>query len=162
MEQLTNERLKDLLRVNIYELLVTFIEEQVPFKIILWNRDDWDMPLPEQTMKNYPLQLVLEISGETLSSAEIVDDMVQIRASFEGNMEWTKIIGYHDTVGIISLEGNPYQINNFYPEDDDIEQPLRFTKQELLLSLQMDGVLEEDAKRSIEAFAKFNPDRFPE
>ena len=64
-----NEIVKQQMRLNAYLLVNELINQGESFRIILWNNDDWSVPLPDNVMEAYPEQLILDIKDETLEDS---------------------------------------------------------------------------------------------
>jgi transcriptional antiterminator len=164
-----NDETIKVMRDNAYNLISTFIKNKVPFRLVIWNKDDWDYELPIEVLLTYPLQLVLDIAGDTLNMCKVNDDGITIVTYFE-NIKYTKFLSYDDTVAVLDAEGQPFLVNDFLPDEepDDLETAIQrkipdlttISKEELLQSMIFDGIPESAAKKSIKVFQKANPDKF--
>ena len=55
-EEVLSPKIKELMIKQGASLMKLFIQEKVPFKVVIWNYDNWDEPLPEEIMIKYPMQ----------------------------------------------------------------------------------------------------------
>jgi len=94
-----------------YELLKNLIQTQTPFRIVLWTENNWDKPLPEDVLKKFPNQLVLDIDNDSLKDSYIDKDIV-ISTWFNGE-QYTKVVKDYEIAGILELNGTPMIVNNF-------------------------------------------------
>jgi len=156
--ELTQE-VKEVMRENAMALVAVLLDEGVPFNLVLWNKDNWDKPLPEEIMKKFPVQLPLDMKEQTLEDSyfEALEGIV-INTFFQGK-EYSKILEEDEILGILDLSGHPLQLNNFKPNEEDVKNTKNTikTKEELLSSLVADGISEEGAQRSINIFLENNP-----
>ena len=163
---LTKE-VRETMRENAYSLLETMILEDVPFRLVLWNNNNWDKPLPTSIMDAFPTQLVLDIKEMALDESYIDESTGEtiITTMFEG-VEYSKVIIYDEIIAILDLVGQPYILNNFEPDvvqADKVfqEKDISFspkTKEDILELVISDGVPKEAASKSMEAFMNNNPD----
>jgi hypothetical protein len=154
---------RELMRENAYTLLEMLIMEKSPFRIVIWNADNWNRPLPHSIMDDFPTQLVLDIKEEALDDS-FVDEFtgeVIISTMFEG-IEHYKTVLYDEIIAILDLDGQPYLLNNFYPETDT--DTMQFTavsptvtKDAIVDMVTSEGVPNEAASKSMETFIKNNP-----
>lgn len=165
---LTRE-VKETMRENAYSLLEILILEEVPFRIAIWNLDNWDRPLPKSIMEDFPTQMLLEISEDALGDSYVDENTGEIIISgmFEKEI-YHKTVMYDEIIAILDLDGQPYILNNFYPEHDlssikftTVENVNTFnmdvTKKSIIDMVVAEGVPEESANKSIESFIKHNP-----
>jgi len=156
---MTSKNIKKLMYTNSYILLTNMIIEQEPFRLVIWNNNNWSEKLPEDVMKQYPKQLVIDIKDQTLEDTFIDEDgSVVLSCSFSPDVIYTKTIFETDIIGIIDLNGQPMHLNNFKP-DAEIEE-VTASKELLLKELLNDGAPKENVINSINAFAKNNPGMF--
>ncbi len=153
---------KEVMRDNAHNLLEIMIEERVPFRIVIWNNNNWDNPLPENVMDAFPMQLVLDIKEMALDESYIDASTGEIIlvTMFEGK-EYEKVVDYEEIVAILDLSGQPYILNNF--EQDNIKPDKVFSitptsKEDIINQVVQDGVPKEAAARSVSAFFKHNPE----
>ena len=157
-----NLNVREQMRRNIITLVRALLIEKQEFRLVLWNNNDWNEALPESIMNRFPLQLVLDIKGDTLESSYIDEDDVVLVAAFEEGSRFDKVLDMSEVVAVLDLDGQPLQVNNFVPEEikaDAVRSKVE-TKEDLINSLVEGGVPKENAERSIKAFAKNNPDKF--
>jgi len=156
---------KEVMRENALSLVEVMLLEGVPFRIVLWNNDNWDMPLPEKIMQAFPTQLVLDIKEAALDES-FVDEKtgeVIITTVFEGN-EYSKVLHYGEIIAVLDLDGQPYVLNNFAQEPleatvtDVMKELMPSTVNELVSIAVSEGISEEGARRSINCFLENNPD----
>jgi hypothetical protein len=154
--------IKETMRENARNLVEIMILEEQPFRLILWNNDNWDKPLPDSVMESFEHQIVLDIKDMTLKESYVDDATgnIVLIGSFEGEI-LTKILEYDEIIAILDLKGQPYMINNFEPEDIDEELEIEYirniTSKEEWIEMAIDGGLPRDAvEKSINVFLKNN------
>ena len=164
MQEILPNEVKETMRESAYSLLEIMILENFPFRVVLWNNNNWDKPLPKDIMASFPSQIVLDIKEMALEESYIDENTgeVIIATMFEGN-EYTKSIIYDEIVAILDLQGQPYILNNFeqntiLPDKVFTNKPK--TKMDLLSLVIADGIPAEAATKSIDAFMKYNPNLF--
>jgi hypothetical protein len=109
-EMVFNDETIKVMRDNAYELISTFIKNKVPFRLVIWNKDDWDYELPIEVMLSYPMQLVLDIASDTLNMCKVNDDGITIVTYFD-NVKYTKFLSHDDTVAVLDSDGQPFLVN---------------------------------------------------
>ena len=155
--------IRELMRENALDLVSGLLVESIPFRLVLWNNDDWDAMLPEFIMESFPVQLVLDIRDVALDDSFIDENTgeINIVTSFEGHV-YTKILQGDEIMGILDLTGQPYIINSFEMDRNNIEnnEDMILSKptsiNEWIKLAKSGGIKEEDAERSINAFIKNN------
>lgn len=151
-----NKNLKEVMYANSYTLISALILNAEPFRLVLWNNNDWDMELPESVMKSFPEQLVIDIKDQTLKDASVDENNnIIIKASFSPDVVYTKILSPYDVLGVLSIDNKPLQLNSFKP--DEKIKDMTASKEKLFNELLKDKVPEDKAIQSINAFAKNNP-----
>jgi hypothetical protein len=158
-----NREVREIMRVNAYDLVEVLIKEEQEFRIVIWNNDDWNNALPESIMVKFPLQLVLDIKGDTLEQSYVdEDDDIILVAAFTEDERFSKQLLPEDIVAILDLEGQPMQVNNFAPEEPkpDVVRENIETKEDFIKSLESNGVPKESALKSLKVFQKNNPGKF--
>ena len=161
---LTDE-VKEVLREQALSLVEILLLENVPFRIVLWNNDNWNMPLPDTIMEAFPTQLVLDIKQMALAESYVDEQTgeVIIATAFEGK-EYLKVLEYDEIVAVLDLAGQPMILNNFKQDNKKLkveeltisDMGLPKTKEDLMEMIISDGVPEEAARRSINIFMKNN------
>jgi len=151
--------LREQMRENALELAESFLIEEVPFRLVLWNNDNWNMGLPDETMENFPVQLVLDIKDASLNDSflDIETGEFVIVTIFEG-IEYHKVLEAHEIIAILDTKGQPFIVNNF-PQDDEEHLDnivLPKTKDDLIDNLTMMGLEKENAKKSVDSFLQNN------
>jgi hypothetical protein len=155
--------IKETMRDNARNLAEIMILEDQPFRLILWNNDNWDKPLPENIMKSFEHQIVLDIKEMTLEESFIDEATGEIvLVSSFGGEEYSKVLEYDEIIAILDLQGQPYMINNF-PQDgpeelpDEIEYIREVTTKEDWLDMAVEGgIPREAAEKSMNAFIQNN------
>jgi 23S rRNA pseudoU1915 N3-methylase RlmH len=160
---MNNKEVREMMRTNAHNLVKVLLNKEQEFRLVIWNNDDWDEPLPENIMSRFPLQLVLDFKGETLEYSFVEDnrDIILVAAFTEGE-RFEKQLLPEDIVAILDLDGQPMQVNNFSPEEvkpDKVRESIE-TKDDLIKFLEEDGIPKEAALRSLNAFQKNNPGKF--
>lgn len=160
MQEIIPMEIKETMREKAYSLLEIMILEEFPFRLVLWNNNNWDKHLPEDIMMSFPSQLVLDIKEMALEDSfvdESTGDIV-ITTLFEGE-EYSKVILYDEIVAILDLQGQPYILNNFEQEvvPDKVFKLKPKTKIDLLALVVAEGIPATAATKSIDAFMKNNP-----
>ena len=144
--------IRDLMRENSYRLVAELIHKQYPFRLVIWNNDNWDIPLPKEIVNKFPLQIILDFVGFSLQNSFIYEDNVFLLTSFEDEIVWTKQLEFDEIIAVLDLEGNPIQINNFPPEEDTPNSPRIENEKDLLHELLLEGIDKNSALKSINAF----------
>ena len=152
------EEVKEVMRENAMALIAVLLDEEVPFNLVLWNKNNWDKPLPEDIMKKFPLQIPLDVKEQTLEDSYFEEGIGVVINTFFHGKEYSKVLQEEEILGILDLAGHPLQLNNFKPEIEEKVKKEIGTKKELLSSLVAEGITEEGANNSINMFLKNNPD----
>lgn len=160
-------------------LLNALIADEQPFRLVIHQNDDWDYPLPEAVVLENPNHLIMNITAEVFEHIFYEDSESKeptLKMMFptpDGDAaEFHKTIRPEDIVAIVNLADNqPLMLNNFNltkaltrEEQGILEETMNETyfkprtKDEWIQNTVEDGISEEDAQRSIEAFMKNNPD----
>lgn len=159
---------RDVMRENAHNLVAVLIQEDIPFRLVLWTEDDWDVPLPVEVIEAFPNQIVLDIADLALRDSHI-DEMtgdIVITTLFYGE-EYSKILAPEEIIAILDLEGQPYILNSFAPEKqkiytftdaEKITEPK--TKENMVTLVSSEGIPKDIANRSVSAFVKHNPNLF--
>jgi len=156
---------RELMRDNALDLVEMMILEQQPFRIVIWNNDNWNQSLPDTIMESFPVQIVLDIKQMALEESFVDENTgeVIIVTMFEGS-EYHKILEGSEIIAVLDLEGQPYVLNNFKQEemeineDDFLSAIILTTKQEIIELAISDGCEKEAVTRSFDMFMKSNPD----
>jgi hypothetical protein len=154
------ENVKENMREFAYSLIEHLILEQHPFRLVLWNNDDWDKALPEKVMSAFPVQIAIDIKDMTLKESYVDDNTGEVLINtFFNNEAFSKTLDYNEIVAVLDIEGQPLVLNNFEPHPPSIEEIRDFnitSKEELVNMIVSEGIEKEDAKRSVNAFIKNN------
>lgn len=146
------ELIRETMRDNAMSLIEIMILEKQPFRLILWNNDSWDRPLPKEIMESYPVQIVLDIKEDSLLDSFVEKGEVYIKTFFNEET-YIKLLEREEILAILDLSGEPLLINNFTKDIDKIEEvPARVD--DLINFAVNHGIPEENIKRSIAAFTK--------
>jgi len=152
--------------LNIVEIMI--LEEQ-EFRIVIWNNDNWNEPLPERIMEAFPTQLVLDIKEQSLIDSYIDEKTGEIVLCtvFDG-IDYAKVLELGEIIAVLSLDGQPLILNDFPQEkilseiDEirDINDQYMFPKsvQDMVEMISADGIKESAAEHSINMFLKNNPE----
>jgi len=155
--------IREQMRQNAYELIEIMLLEAQEFRIVLWNNDNWNAPLPAVIMESFPTQIVLDIKDMALDESYVDENTgeIIIVTSFEGS-EYSKVLEYDEVLAVLDLAGQPYMLNNFpmeEPEEEEMENPYMIprTRADLIELAVSDGLEEETVVKSIDSFLKNNP-----
>ena len=165
MSNMLSYEIKEQMRENAYSLIEVLIQQNQPFRIVMWNNNDWDMDLPESIMESFKTQLVLDIKDMALEGSYIDDATGEvILCTVFDSTNYSKVLKYDEIIGIFDLKGQPYQLNSFNQEPSETDPLKEFkdtfipkTKAGLIELAVSDGIPKEAAERSINAFMKNNP-----
>jgi len=162
----------EVMREAALDIVEIMILEEQEFRIVIWNNDDWSEPLPERIMESFPTQLVLDIKEQSLIDSYIDEQTGEIVlcTAFDG-MEYAKVLELGDIIAVLSLDGQPFILNDF-PQDktldeldkldefQDINDQYMFPKsvQEMVEMISADGIEESAAEHSINMFLRNNPE----
>jgi len=156
------QSVKDVMRTMAYELTELLILEDSPFRLIIWNNNDWDKPLPDDIMEKFPAQIVIDIKELALKDSFIDENSGElIINTYFNNIPYSKILDFEEIVAILDLDGQPLIVNNFEPSTP-VNKPVLNrnnlkNKKDLVNLIVSEGINEEDAYRSVNAFIKNNP-----
>jgi hypothetical protein len=152
--------IKEVMRENARELVEIMILDKQEFRLILWNNDNWDKPLPENIMKSFEHQLILDIKEMALDRTYIDEATGEIiLVSSFGNEEYSKVLDYDEIIAVLDLTGQPYIINNFTQEEEVQMIPYETTPltREAWIDMATEGGLPKEAvEKSMDAFIKNN------
>ena len=154
-----SDDIKDILRENAYSVMTQLISEYVPFRLVLWQNDNWDLPLSEELLKAMPDHLTLDITTEVLDHISYEEDGSVVLCIMFGDTEYNKLVEYDEIVAIVNMEnGQPYTLCNFPQEPKETNRgPKRpNTKDEWVKEIVEDGIDIESAMRSVNALIKYN------
>ena len=156
------EEIKEVLRESAMSLVEILLLEKESFRIVLWNNNNWNEPLPKRILEAFPTQLVLDIKEQALDDSYIdpATGEVIICTIFDG-VEYLKVLKHGELIAVLSIEGNPYILNDF-PQDKEIVKEERVvygpqSVEELVEMVSSEGIPEEVVKKSVECFMKNNP-----
>jgi hypothetical protein len=156
---------KETMRENAKALVESMILDRVPFRLVLWNNDNWNMPLPDEIMTSFPTQIVLDIKEQSLDDSFVDENTGEIIISTVFlTKEFHKVVEYDEIIAVLDFTGQPYILNNFKMEEKiTLEQVVQEnflpqTKTEVIEMVMSEGIPVESAQRSINAFIKNNPD----
>jgi hypothetical protein len=156
------ESVKDVMRTMAYELAELLILEDFPFRLIIWNNDNWNKPLPDNIMEKFPAQIVIDIKELALKDSFIDENTGElIINTYFNDAPYSKVLDFEEIVAILDLDGQPLIVNNFEPETPFNKPVLNRkklqNKKDLVDLIVSEGIDEEDAYRSVNAFIKNNP-----
>jgi len=107
---MTNEVIKEILRLNGFRLVYAFVEEQEPFRLVILNNNNWDKPLPDYILENHPDFLSLDIKENELVNSYTEDGEIYISVYFGEELYNKKL--YKEEIYVISnFDDHPYHIN---------------------------------------------------
>ena len=96
-----------------YNIIVSFIEHNEPFRLIMHNNNDWDNELPKGVMKAFPAQLPIDFSQEVIEHTYIEYGSIFMKMMF-GDEEFNKQLFPDDILAVLDMDTNvPYAINRF-------------------------------------------------
>ena len=154
--------IRELMRENAIDLVEIMIQEQYPFRLVMWNNNNWNQALPEKIMKSFPVQIVLDIKQMALEESFVDENTgeVVITTMFEGK-EYQKVLEGSEIIAVLDLTGQPYILNNFKQEEiqeEYLSETWPTTKEEVVKLVTSDGCDKEAASKSFDIFMKYNPD----
>lgn len=161
-----NYNIREMMRINAHEIVREMVLEEVPFKLVIWNNDDWSIPLPESIMNDYPTQLIMDINEVALEHCYTDDagDVVLQMMFGEEDEVFVKVLSYDEIVAVIDINTSQAYIVNAFKQDADPlgdeenQNTIRLTRDGLIRQLtEVDGLQKKDAVRSIDAILKHNP-----
>ena len=130
------------------DLAHSFMAQGEPFAILIQNHNDWDQPLPERLQKE--TNFIIKIDDQTLEDSYMVEDGIYVVTDFDG-ATYEKQFSMCDVAAIYDIDMRvPIMVKGF------VEYPERTPKRKY------GEPSEEDVQRSMECFAKHNPDLFEE
>jgi len=153
------------MRHNAYDLVRELINEELPFRLVVWNNNNWNMDLPDSIMADYPTQLIMDMNAMALEHCYVDDNGEIILTMMFGDVDepYSKVLSYDEVIAVIDIDTlQPYVINPFKADDtEDVQaetSTIRLTREGLIRQLtEVDGLQKKDAIRSIDAILKHNP-----
>jgi len=158
--------IREVMRDNAINLVEALLSDNQPFRLVLWNNNNWNAPLPDNIMESFPIQLVIDIKQMALEESFVNDKTgdVIITTMFEG-IEYQKVLDYDEILAVLDLDGQPYILNNFKPElnlEDSVKEffapEIPTTKKEIVELAVSDGCEKVAIERSFDIFIKNNPE----
>jgi len=151
---------KEVLRESAMSLVEILLLEQEPFRLVIWNNNNWNAPLPDVIQESFPVQLVLDIKEQSLQESYIdpATGEIIICTVFEGE-EYLKVLKLGEIIAILGLEGQPYILNDFVQEDKEDELMYIYPKNvdEMVNTVSSLGIPKEAVEKSMHCFMKNNP-----
>jgi len=152
--------IKEVMRESARELVEIMLLDNQEFRLIIWNNNNWDKPLPESIMKSFKDQLILDIKEMALDDSYVDEATGElILVSSFGGEEYSKVLEYDEIIAVLDLSGQPYIINNFSQEEqeeDIVYEKIPLTKNDWIDMATDGGIPRENAERSINAFIANN------
>jgi len=137
-----------------YNLAKELIQSKTPFKIIFFNLNNWDKPLPQYVMKEFPYQYALDFEEDIIKKIKVTDNEIHLKTIID-DIEYSKILYAEEIAGLADIYGTTIFINPFEPQTVTPDREELFDwddiKQGLVNELGLD---EKHVKRSIQAFKK--------
>lgn len=96
---------KDQLDELLFTLVTTYIDNEVPFRLIINSDDVWDKPLPAYVLDNDSNGLIsLDVHDQSLEDSyyDLETDKIIMTTGFDG-IAYTRSLDIYDIVGIIDL-----------------------------------------------------------
>ena len=130
------------------DLVRIYINDQVPFTVIIDNNDNWDKTLPNRLGKRF----ILNMENTDLSDSNVSDDgSIQLIIGID-DVVYTKIIHTSDIHAVGDLGKTPLVVKSFIEHPP---MPVVDYKHPTLPKV-------EDLVKSFECFKKYNPQLFKE
>lgn len=147
-----NKDIHKLINKNVYELARTMVTHKEPFKLIIWNNDDWDRPLPDYIMMDYPEHIVLDLESEEFEDCFVNESKEIVLNIYFADDPYTKILKPEDIVGVFTIQGEAISVNTKYNKiTNDI------TRSDILRSLQEVGINKLQSVKSLDSFLENLP-----
>ena len=139
---------KSIISEGIYGIVCMYINNKIPFQLVVENHNNWAFPLPEnlQTEK----QFLMNIKEQTLEESYVEDGEIFISTEF-GDEKNYKSFALCDVKGI-AFNGQPMMMKPFR-DLPGIPEPKETTAK-------FNEPSEEDLRASMEVFKEFNPTLF--
>ncbi len=149
------DSVKETMRENAFGLVEIMLLEGTPFRLVLWNLDNWDYELPPEVIEKFPIQIILDIKNAALEESYVDDNTGEIIINtYFNNSPFSKMLRYDEILAVLDENGNPLIVNNFKPNDGAPKMKKNiFSKEDIIKMVALEGVSEENAIKSIEAFS---------
>jgi len=142
----------DMLLESSYRTFRYLFRQGKKFSIVIWNNNDWNHPLPQETMKAHPEHILLDINSQEIERSEILEDgSVLLRLIF-GETHYEKVILPKDIIAILDGSGRAIHSNNFKDVAKEELLDSVFSLNDLYETLLASGVEDENIIKSMEAF----------
>jgi len=103
---------KEIFNDALQDIILCYIEERIPFKLVIVNIDNWDNPLPKEIMLHK--QLVLDITEEALEDSYFDEETQQIVLSTGfNNTQYIKYLDMKEVLGLLSMDSMGIMIKPF-------------------------------------------------
>jgi hypothetical protein len=145
-----NKKVINTMRENAIILLGELLLHKEKFSLVLWNKDNWDKPLPDRIMSEFPVTIMLDFKGDTLVDSYLDKETGRcyISTDFDGTV-YKKEVEFDEIHVIMDLDGRPYLVNDFIPAS--IGQDF-MDETGIVSDLHNEGHEIEDIERSVNAF----------
>jgi len=141
------DELKNELRKNAYNISKFMIKNEIPFRLIIWNNNNWNKLLPDSIMEQFPTQIILDLKEQTLKESFITKDGKIFIITMFKDKTFKKIVEEDEIVAIVDKD-QAIIFNNFEQE----QQPILSKKEWIKLV----GIPEKYINKSIEVFTDVN------
>jgi hypothetical protein len=162
------EEYKEYFMEVMYDVFINLIQNKQPFRIAITANDNWSIALnPELLAKKV---IVLDVADQAMNDSYYDADtgLVFMSTGFDGEQA-TKYVEVTEVLALLdATTGNPFMVRPFNVSPKKAPKPemlhndekivLPKTLDGLVQGLVDDGFSEEGARRSVDAFAKHNPE----
>jgi len=149
------DNIKNVLRENMYMMLIAYLVDKRPFRILLWQDNEWDKPLPQKVLEDHPKILTLDILDHALDSSYVEESEIAIIVTKFGEIEYSRAILPENILGIVDFDQNfGAQQFNYFPPDEENMRAIR-TYDDIVNTLtEVYEVPKTNAIKSLKAFKR--------
>lgn len=147
----------------LFTLVTSYLDHEIPFRIVINAEDVWDKPLPTHVINNGSNGLMsLDVTGQSLEDSyyDSEDDLIYITTGFDG-LAYTRTLDVYDIVGMVDLESKvPIMFKPYVSErPKDEEDSGKFTIDSILASYEPKD-LTDSVIVSLSTLKHYNPQYF--
>lgn len=151
----------------LFTIVTEYLENEIPFRLIITSEDVWDKPLPSHVINNGSNGLMsLDITDQSLEDSyyDHEDDLIWLTTGFDG-LAYTRPLDSYDVVGLVDLESKvPVMFKPFVSERPKDEEEVTSGKQTIdsILATYEPQELTDSVILSLSTLKHYNPQFFEE
>ncbi len=149
-----------------YELVKAMITDKREFRLVLWNNNNWDTPLPDEIMEKYPNEITLDFKETAFDNSFVDEEGKIVLSTMFADTEYLKVLSHDEILAVIDIETNrAMSLNIFLPRNISIKETdetinnmaQQISKPTNKVTMSNDNIDPATSKRSLEAFKRNNP-----